>query len=327
MAVILEKPHPALPTNHKPPGGTPYRVKNGDNWVSVAQAHGMEAASLIFFNFGTHEPKHVNYYLKHNVGCATVSPDGKNYSFRDASPGIIYLPSSASNFHYISAPVDPVERFDILRIKELQPEQHPLEPDRIRCQAYFEVNIRFKRSVPDVTPYVYRQFIRGRMRLRSNGSNTWWDQSPEVPVRVPGRPFMFGAIMPISPTVWMEDGKWENGVVKRYGYREAPPELVSPHDFYSEPIMTRRPATSRTVWQTGYAYRGTDRPGVGGVNKYIEGESLNGISIDLEFRHEIWALQGNPGYALRSETRRFSGHFEITDRTAPIRFNKIDPPA
>src|SRR4051812_29546852 len=105
MAVIMEKPRPALPTNHKPPGGIPYYVKSGDNWVSVAQAHGMGAASLIFFNFGTHEPKYVNYYLKHNVGCTTVSPDGKNYSFRGASPGIIYLPSAASHFAYIAEPV------------------------------------------------------------------------------------------------------------------------------------------------------------------------------------------------------------------------------
>ena len=75
MAVMMEKPHPTLPTNHKPVGGIPYRVQNGDNWVSVAQTHGMDAASLIFFNFATHEPKHVNYYLKHNVGCRTASPD------------------------------------------------------------------------------------------------------------------------------------------------------------------------------------------------------------------------------------------------------------
>jgi hypothetical protein len=324
MAVVMERPKPTLPPNHKPPGGVPYRVQNGDNWVSIAQRLGMEPRSLIFFNFGTSEPKHVNYYLKHNVGCTTVSPDGKNYSFWNASPGIIYLPSSASNFHYISAPpADPVETFDFLRTKELQPEQHPLISDRIRCQAYFEVNIRFKRSVPDVTRYAYRQFVRGRVQLRSNASSTWWDQSPEVPVRVPGQPFTFGAVMPISPTVWMEDGKWENGVVQRYGYREAPPELIVPHDYYHDQIVTTRPATPGAVWQTGYAYRCTDRPGVGSVMKYIDGESINGISIKLEFRLEVWDVHSSS--VLRTRTERIDGHFEITSRT-PVMFNKINPP-
>ena len=143
-----------------------------------------------------------------------------------------------------------------------------------------------------------------------------------VPVRVPGNPFQFGGIMPISPTMWMEDGIWENNIVQRYGYREAPPELNIPHDFYFDPIVMRRPAGG--VWQTGHAYRCTDRPGLAGINKSIEGESLNGISIDLEFRHEIWDL---PGTVLRTETRRFEGHFEITSRTPDVIFKTIARPA
>jgi hypothetical protein len=109
MAVIMDTPRPTLPANYRPPGGVPYRVQNGDNWISVATTLGMDAKSLIFFNFHTSEPKFVNYYLKHNVGCTTVSPDGKNYSFRDASPGIIYIPSQYSGFVWATAPAGPAQ--------------------------------------------------------------------------------------------------------------------------------------------------------------------------------------------------------------------------
>jgi LysM domain len=107
MAVVMEKPHPTLPPCYRPKGGIPYRVQNGDNWWSVADKLGMPVAALIRFNFNTQEPKHVNYYLKHNVGCKVVSPDGKNYSFRDASPGIIYVPGPGSNFVWASEPTKP----------------------------------------------------------------------------------------------------------------------------------------------------------------------------------------------------------------------------
>ena len=107
MAVVMQKPHPTLPPCYRPRGGIPYRVQNGDNWDSVAAKIGMPVASLIRFNFNTREPKYVNYYLKHNVGCKVASPDGKNYSFRDSSPGIIYVPGPGSDFVWVSEPSNP----------------------------------------------------------------------------------------------------------------------------------------------------------------------------------------------------------------------------
>jgi hypothetical protein len=123
MAVIMDTPRPTLPANYRPPGGVPYRVQNGDNWISVATTLGMDAKSLIFFNFHTSEPKFVNYYLKHNVGCTTVSPDGKNYSFRDASPGIIYIPSQHSGFVWATAPTAPAgpKQFPVLQTPQFGP--------------------------------------------------------------------------------------------------------------------------------------------------------------------------------------------------------------
>ena len=46
---------------------------------------------LIWFNFRTDEPRETNWYMHHYVGCWR-SNDGKNFSFRDADPGIVYMP-------------------------------------------------------------------------------------------------------------------------------------------------------------------------------------------------------------------------------------------
>jgi hypothetical protein len=45
---------------------------------------------LIWFNFDTDEPREVNWYMPYYVGC-WQSNDGKNFSFRDADPGIVYM--------------------------------------------------------------------------------------------------------------------------------------------------------------------------------------------------------------------------------------------
>ena len=119
MTVIMGKPHPTLPPCYRPTGGIPYRVQNGDNWWSVAAKVGMPVTSLIGFNYHTTEPKYVNYYLKHNVGCKAVSADGKNYSFRDASPGIIYVPGPGSNFVWAAEPSKPLSPDDEYATLEL----------------------------------------------------------------------------------------------------------------------------------------------------------------------------------------------------------------
>src|SRR6266478_3211104 len=90
----IEK-HPTTPLAHnfRPPGGTPYRVQNGDTWMSLAAKVHIDVWNLIDYNFHTRNPDEVNWYLRRNVGCRKATPDGKNYIFSsDANPGFVYLP-------------------------------------------------------------------------------------------------------------------------------------------------------------------------------------------------------------------------------------------
>jgi Papain-like cysteine protease AvrRpt2/LysM domain len=92
--MAIEKlPRVPLAQNFRPPGGTPYRVRNGDTWVSLAAQVHIDVWNLIEYNFHTRNPDEVNWYLRRNVGCRKTTPDGRNYTFSsDATPGIVYLP-------------------------------------------------------------------------------------------------------------------------------------------------------------------------------------------------------------------------------------------
>ena len=86
-------PQNPLPPHYAPLGGRPYRVTDGDSWLSLAARLRTEPANLIRFNFMTLDPSEVNWYLRRNVGCQTQTADGQHWVFsRAASPGVIYLP-------------------------------------------------------------------------------------------------------------------------------------------------------------------------------------------------------------------------------------------
>lgn len=90
----IEKPpkHP-LPQFYFPPLSIPYRVRDGDSWVSLAEKFKTTPAALIEFNFKTRDTDEVNWYLRRNVGCKEQTSDGKNWMFSSsATPGLIYRP-------------------------------------------------------------------------------------------------------------------------------------------------------------------------------------------------------------------------------------------
>jgi hypothetical protein len=74
---IERTPVSPVAQNFRPAGGTPYRVKNGDDWDCVARAAGVPVGQLIEFNFRTRNPDEVNWYLRRNVGCRKTTADGK----------------------------------------------------------------------------------------------------------------------------------------------------------------------------------------------------------------------------------------------------------
>ncbi len=83
---------PTIPLEWPRPGAS-YKVKDGENWESVAKTLNVSIDALIRHNCGTREPEIVNWYLKNRVGCQRKTRDGWNYLFHwTASPGLVYKP-------------------------------------------------------------------------------------------------------------------------------------------------------------------------------------------------------------------------------------------
>jgi hypothetical protein len=82
-----------------PPGGKPYKVKDGDMWQNVAKKHKISSKKLIYFNFRTNNTDEVNWYLENYVGCKKQTLDKNNYMFSSsADPGIIFIPPENFDF-------------------------------------------------------------------------------------------------------------------------------------------------------------------------------------------------------------------------------------
>ena len=78
-----------------PQGGREYPVLDTDDWWKIAAREHMDAWALIQFNFQTHVPEEVNWYLRELVGCRHSIDGGRNYAFKGADPKLrkIYLPA------------------------------------------------------------------------------------------------------------------------------------------------------------------------------------------------------------------------------------------
>lgn len=75
-----------------PKNSKEYAVLDTDDWWKVAKKHNIDVWDLIDFNFKTRVPEEVNWYLRDLVGCKVPSPTGRNFTFRNASKGKIYVP-------------------------------------------------------------------------------------------------------------------------------------------------------------------------------------------------------------------------------------------
>ena len=96
---VEKEPVRKVSRTYIPPGSAPYRVKDGDTWVSVAQTHALDPWDLIEFNFpGSVDDEKgvvlhgvVNWYLHHHkdFNCPDT-PDRQNRRFRGGEK--IYIP-------------------------------------------------------------------------------------------------------------------------------------------------------------------------------------------------------------------------------------------
>lgn len=300
---MLEKktPVPTLPATYVPPGGMAYRVKDTDNWGSVASKLGIDAKALIFYNYNTNVPEEVNYYLEKNVGCVNLAPDGKNYSFRGASPGIIYHPL-----------IPPVTSFYRDNVSNLTLRED--SPGHWKVNAHFRVAVMLNFKLPDPTPYCYRQYIKGRARVRFHGDI--WRERQDL-YQIPGP---HGGIVPLSKSSYQEDGRIDSGRVLRYGYREAQPFFGDEIDAYIPPHFP----------QDGYQYSNSDFPGLRGYTTTFStsGERLDieGISLELHFRGDVVEFRNLvPARVWARKYWSYEAHFEITS-TNPFRFKAIPRP-
>src|SRR5271157_4141705 len=123
---LITKPDP-LPSEltYVPEDSKPHTVATGESWWTLAelpqvQAAHKSASDLCYLNFKTRDPREINWYLYHKVGCRLVTHDGKNYMFSDrdrwnkeaATPGIVYLPPVGAVLPVITPTADEL-RLDI----------------------------------------------------------------------------------------------------------------------------------------------------------------------------------------------------------------------
>jgi hypothetical protein len=94
---ITRKPKSPVSRSYVPPNSIPYKVKTGDNLKNISKKYGLTWQELTEYNWKTHHPPEVNWYLGNYVGCTAETSDKKNYSFRSTdNPGIIHVPRGAS---------------------------------------------------------------------------------------------------------------------------------------------------------------------------------------------------------------------------------------
>jgi hypothetical protein len=87
----------APPLSAWPPKGhrKAQQVADGQTWQSVAMAALIpDPLDVIHFNFLTTDPRRVNTYLHHYVGCSVVAEDKKNFRFSSNvhRPEVVYWP-------------------------------------------------------------------------------------------------------------------------------------------------------------------------------------------------------------------------------------------
>lgn len=100
--VKKRRPVTPIPKNFVPKApAVVYRPKEGDSWISIAQAFRLDTWNLIEFNFPTlhfvtnfqQKCEECNWYMYENIGCRRTN-DGINYSFSIHDvPGKIYIPT------------------------------------------------------------------------------------------------------------------------------------------------------------------------------------------------------------------------------------------
>ena len=106
MATIIpssiKRPPIPVARDYRPASGQRYKVKDNEDWGSLARTKGMSPWELIRYNYpglpaDQQQASHqVNWYLQEYVGCKKLTTDNRNYCFSSAAnPGSRPTSSSA----------------------------------------------------------------------------------------------------------------------------------------------------------------------------------------------------------------------------------------
>ena len=111
-----------------PVNGREYVVQDSDTWGRIADRERVDVGGLIAFNFATHVPEEVNWYLRELVGCRVSTDGGRNFAFVGADPAKrkIYIPPLAD-----IKPPTTIPWWDKLAKLQLEVE-HSSDPQRER---------------------------------------------------------------------------------------------------------------------------------------------------------------------------------------------------
>ena len=95
----LEKRPAKLVPKAPPPGSLPipHRVSDNESFETLALKYGVTALEIMVHNYGTSDPKEINWYLREFVGCKVPTKDQRNWRFSSsADPGLVFIPAKAA---------------------------------------------------------------------------------------------------------------------------------------------------------------------------------------------------------------------------------------
>ena len=79
-----------------PPGSLliPHRVSDNESFETLALKYGVTALEIAIHNYGTSDPREINWYLREYVGCKVATQDQRNWRFSSsADPGLVFIPA------------------------------------------------------------------------------------------------------------------------------------------------------------------------------------------------------------------------------------------
>ena len=196
-----------------------HRVRDGEDWYSLAKFYGLGAKQLIRHNFLTIVPEEVNWYLRHYVGCNKKSPTGNNWAFSNsASRGIIFIPPLSLTFEAETicgvTPNADEEFYEFLT--QVASQIHGKQG--IRIQNIIKLAKNETTELWYYSPFAIKRFMkitsnendRKFMTTATNGEIPFWGN-------IPGQNDMKWQYFPILELkrTYANCGTWNSEVVKR----------------------------------------------------------------------------------------------------------------